>query len=247
MNMAEKIAKMITESKKVSVLTGAGISTESGIPDFRSPGGLWQKFDPSLLSADMLQNDPKNFYRRGLQVLEQINAVKDVKPNKGHYVLANLQKEGKIHCIITQNVDGLHTKAGARDVIEVHGSLDKGFCVVCGKKYSFSHITSLVKEGKIPPLCSCGGLLRPDVVLFGDMLGPHYARAIAEVRKSNLLMVVGSSLEVAPVNHLPDLSSKLVIINREPTLFDRDAVLVWHQQAGKALSQIYDQVQKIAK
>ncbi|MGM0366072.1 MAG: SIR2 family NAD-dependent protein deacylase [Actinomycetota bacterium] len=242
MSKAEQIARQIKDSRRVCVLTGAGISTESGIPDFRGPGGLWQKFDPRLLSADMLYNDPLSFYRKGMAVLEQINAIRGVEPNRAHYVLAKLEKEGRIDCIITQNIDGLHTKAGSRNVMEVHGSLDKAYCMECGRKYSFSHIIGLVKKGSIPPRCSCGGVLRPDVVLFGDMLGPDYEQAEAEVKKSNLLIVIGSSLEVSPVNRLPDLSSKFIIINAEPTAFDREAHLVWHQQAGKAMGQIYEEV-----
>jgi len=242
MNMAEKIAREITGSRRVCVLTGAGISTESGIPDFRGPGGLWQRFDPQLLSSYMLKNDPRTFYQKGLAVLEQINAIRGVKPNSAHYVLAALQRIGKIGCIITQNIDGLHTKEGSPSVLEVHGNLDKGYCMKCGQKYSFSDIVNEVKRGQIPPCCTCGGVLRPDVVLFGDMLGPSYEQAEVEVKKSNLLIIIGSSLEVSPVNRLPDLSSRFIIINNEPTAFDRDACLVWHQQAGKALAQIYEQI-----
>ncbi len=245
MNKAIEIAKNIASSNKVAVLTGAGISTESGIPDFRGPGGLWQRFDPGLLSADKLINDPRNFYKKGMEVLGQIKKVKGAQPNKAHHVLAELQDEKEIDWIITQNIDGLHAKAGSTKVIEVHGNLDKGYCIVCGKKYDFTYIMDLVKKGSIPPRCDCGGVLRPDVVLFGDLLGTAYERAASEVRKSNLLLIIGSSLEVAPVNHLPDLSHKFIIINREPTVFDPDALLVWHQKAGTALLQVYEHIKKI--
>ncbi len=242
MSHAQRIARQITGNRRVCILTGAGISTESGIPDFRGWGGLWQRFDPRLLSADMLQNDPAKFYHKGMEVLEQINALKNVEPNRAHYILAKLQKEGKIGCIITQNIDGLHAKAGSSNVLEVHGSLDKGLCIKCGNKCTFSHIRNLVEKGQVPPRCSCGGVLRPDVVLFGDMLGPSYSQAVAEVKKSNLLIIIGTSLEVAPVNRLPDLSSKFIIINNEPTVFDRDAWLVWQHQAGEALKQVYEKI-----
>jgi NAD-dependent deacetylase len=244
MNIAEKIAREINQSGSVCVLTGAGISTESGIPDFRGPEGLWQKLDPWLLSADALYNDPHSFYTKGLEILGQISALRGVNPNRAHYVLAELQKMGKIGFIITQNIDGLHARAGSTNLLEVHGSMDKAYCMECGKRYKFSDILDKINSGQVPPLCSCGGVIRPEVVLFGDMLGPEYDRAVAEVKKSDLLLVIGSSLEVSPVNHLPGFSSRFIIINNQPTSFDGDACLVWHQHVGRALEQIYEYIKK---
>ncbi len=246
MNEAQKIAKEIFESKKVCVLTGAGISTESGVPDFRSPGtGLWTKFDPSILSADMLLNNPERFYRKGLEILKSIGEVRNAKPNIGHKILAKLEKEKYIDCIITQNIDGLHKKAGSENVYEAHGNLRDAYCITCGKEYSFAGLTGKIENGQIPPLCDeCGGIIRPGVVLFGDPLPEIYEEAIKEVKKSNLLLVIGSSLEVSPVNYLPDLSTKYIIINKEKTAFDRAAHIVWHQKAGNALKMIYKEIKK---
>ncbi|MGM0368485.1 MAG: SIR2 family NAD-dependent protein deacylase [Actinomycetota bacterium] len=249
MSNAQKIAGEIYKSRRVCVLTGAGISTESGIPDFRSPGtGLWSRFDPNILSADSLLRDPEKFYSKGLKVLKSIGKIKEAEPNIGHKVLAKLEKENYIDCIITQNIDGLHRKAGSKKVYEVHGNLRDAYCMSCGRKYSFSDIIEKIKIGQMPPQCgSCNGTIRPDVVLFGDVLNESYSQAVKEVEKCNLLVIVGSSLEVSPVNYLPDLAARYIIINREPTSFDRDAFISWQQQAGKALEMIYNALKEYEK
>jgi NAD-dependent deacetylase len=247
MNQAEKIAQAIYESNKVCVLTGAGMSTESGIPDFRSPEtGLWARFDPMLLTAEALENDPKNFYKKGMEVLNEIGKVKGARPNKGHKVLARMEEDGYINCLITQNVDGLHISAGSVNVYEVHGNLRDAHCLSCSRKYLFSDIESKVSGEQIPPQCdSCGGIIRPDVVLFGDMLPDYYQEAIREVRESDLLVVIGSSLEISPVNMIPAMSRKYIIINREETSSDRGAYIVWHQSAVKALAMIYKELKRL--
>jgi NAD-dependent deacetylase len=247
MNQAEKIAKAIFESNKTCVLTGAGMSTESGIPDFRSPEtGLWARFDPMLMTAEALENDPENFYKKGMEVLNEIGKVKGANPNKGHKILANMEQDGYISCLITQNVDGLHIGAGSKNVYEVHGNLRDAHCLSCGREYLFSDIESKVSGGQVPPLCDrCGGIIRPDVVLFGDMLPDYYGEAIREVRESDLLVVIGSSLEISPVNMIPAMSCKYIIINREETSSDKGAYIVWHQSAVKALGMIYKELKKI--
>jgi len=238
MGKAEQIAKQIINSKRVSVLTGAGISTESGIPDFRSPNGIWQRFSPDLLSRQVLDNDPEKFYREGMKLLEEINGIKNKKPNRAHHLLAELQRQDKISTIITQNIDGLHQQAGSSKVLEVHGNLRHSYCVRCGRTYGFDYLLNVVKQKNIPPRCSCGGVIRPEVVLFGDMLGESYRQAEKEVAKSNLLLIIGSSLGVSPVNNLPALCPRYIIINKEVTPFDRHAYLVWHTPATTALDRI---------
>ena len=247
MNKAEEIARTIYGSKKVCVLTGAGMSTESGIPDFRSPGtGLWARFDPMLLTSEALENDPENFYKKGLEVLNEIVKVRGARPNRGHRILARMEQEDHIDCIITQNIDGLHRRAGSVKVYEVHGNLRDAHCLSCGRKYRFSDIERKVRRGQIPPLCgSCSGVVRPDVVLFGDMLARDYEEAIREVRTCDLLLIIGSSLVISPVNMIPGMSKKYIIINNEKTLFDRGAHIVWHQSAVKALESVYQQIKKI--
>lgn len=247
MNHAEKIAQAIYESTRVCVLTGAGMSTESGIPDFRSPEtGLWARFDPMLMTAEALENDPENFYKKGMEVLNEIGRVKGAFPNKGHKILARLEEDGYINCLITQNVDGLHISAGSINVYEVHGNLRDAHCLSCSRKYKFADIESKISQGQTPPLCDiCSGIIRPDVVLFGDMLPDYYQDAVREVRGSDLLVIIGSSLEISPVNMIPAMSRKYIIINREKTIADRGAYIVWHQSAVKALTMVYKELKKL--
>ncbi|MCG9479894.1 MAG: Sir2 family NAD-dependent protein deacetylase [Actinomycetia bacterium] len=242
MEKADQIAKRIINSKKVSVLTGAGISTESGIPDFRSPKGIWHKFSPELLSRQTLENNPDKFYREGLNLLKEINGVKNKKPNRAHYLLAELERQGKVSTIITQNIDGLHQQAGSRKVLEVHGNLRQAYCMKCSCRYGFDYLMDLIRKKHIPPRCGCGGIIRPEMVLFGDMLGESYRQAEREVAKSNLLLIIGSSLEVSPVSNLVAFCPRFIIINKEATPFDRYAYLAWHTQATAALGRICSQL-----
>lgn len=244
----EKVAKAILESKITSVLTGAGISTESGIPDFRSPGtGLWNKFDLNRLSSDVLYNRPTEFYREGAKILKFLLSIKKAKPNKAHYILAEMEKDGLVSCVITQNIDGLHIKAGSKKVYEVHGNLREGYCISCSKKVTFGTLAGKVVRGQIPPICNnCGGILRANVVLFGDELPQDYTRAIVEVERSDLLLVIGSSLEVSPVNYLPTMCRRFVIINNRKTHFDNAAYVVWNEKASIALNAIYKEIKKLA-
>jgi len=213
-----KIAKAILESNKTVVLTGAGISTESGIPDFRSPGGIWSKFDPSVMTSYMLSSNPVYFYRKALAMLGFFNEIKNVRPNRAHYILAEMENDRLISCIITQNIDGLHIKAGSRRVYEVHGNLREGYCMSCDSKVSLNLLIDKVKRNNIPPLCdNCGGVLRPAVILFGDELPECFVEAAEEVRSCSLLLVIGSSL---------------------------DAYLVWNEKAGIALEAIYNEIEK---
>jgi NAD-dependent deacetylase len=137
-------------------------------------------------------------------------------------------------------------RAGSKNVYEVHGNLRDAHCLSCGREYTFSDIESKVSQGQVPPLCdSCSGIIRPDVVLFGDMLPDYYGEAVREVRQSDLLVVIGSSLEISPVNMIPAMSRKLIIINREETPADRSAYIVWHQSAVKALEMIYGKLKAL--
>ncbi len=226
------------------MLTGAGISTESGIPDFRSPGGIWSKFDAGVMTSSLLYENPEEFFKQGMAMLGFLEDIENTKHHVAHQVLAEMEKEGLLACIVTQNIDGLHQKAGSKKVYEVHGNIREGYCVSCNKKVEFSLLTRKIKEGEIPPICGeCGGMLRPGVVLFGDRLPDCYQEALAEVKNSDLLLVIGSSLEVAPVNNLPALSKKYIIINKEKTYHDRSACIVWHEKAGAALEKIWQLIQ----
>jgi NAD-dependent deacetylase len=237
MEVYEKAAEMIKKSKSAVVLTGAGISTDSGIPDFRSPGsGLWEKVDPmEALSTDVLYNDPKKFYNSGFKI---ITSMKDAVPNKAHYMLAKLEELGLIDLVVTQNIDGLHHKAGSRNVYEVHGTTRTCSCSSCGEEYDTAVIEKKVRAGEIPPKCSCRGIIRPDVVLFGDMLPDCFYKSIRKVETAELLIVIGSSLSVSPVNHLADICKRLMIINIGETCYDNRSDIIIRENISLALERI---------
>lgn len=240
----KKAAKMIKDSSKTMVLTGAGISTESGIPDFRSPGtGLWENIDPmEALSTSVLYNDTEKFYKEGFNMLL---GMADAEPNKAHYVLAEMERLGYIKGVITQNIDNLHYKAGSDYILEVHGNTREGSCINCGIIVDLNILTSKVNNKEIPPKCDkCGGMLRPDVIFFGDMLPDDFNTALQEVETSDLLIVIGSSLMVSPVNYIPKLAKKLIIINMEPTMMDSFAEIIIHDKAGKILEAIIEELEK---
>lgn len=226
----EKAASIIRESGRIVSLTGAGISTSAGIPDFRSPDeGLWQK-DPSrmILFTDMgFITDPKGFYKFGRELLPRfLNA----RPTLAHRFLLRLEKEDKLKCVITQNIDGLHQKAGSRNVVEVHGGLSTGRCTgrACAREFTLGEIAERMEE-ELPPLCpACRALIRPNIVLFGETLPEKaYRRALESLENCDLLLVMGSSLTVHPAADMPEIAqgygARLVIINLQPTQYDSRA------------------------
>ncbi|MCW2965783.1 MAG: NAD-dependent protein deacylase [Actinomycetia bacterium] len=231
---AEALAELIRLDQPCVVLTGAGVSTESGIPDFRSAGGIWAQYDPyEVASIEAFQRDPERiweFYARRLDVLA------DAEPNPAHVALAEFESRGFVQALITQNVDGLHAAAGSRDVIEVHGSIAGAVCVACGRR------EEQVRELLPLPLCAdCGAVLKPGVVMFGELLPVEAIdRATALAQDAELLLVVGTSLEVWPVAGLPEETlargGKLAIVNRDPTPYDARAELVIHDSAGEVLA-----------
>ncbi len=241
MDLYKKAARMIQDSKGVVVLTGAGVSTDSGIPDFRSPGsGLWEKVDPmEALSAEVLYNEPGKFYNLGFNIL---TSMKDAVPNKAHYLIAKLEELGFIDLVVTQNIDGLHQKAGSRKVYEVHGTTRTCSCQKCCEVYNTADIAEKVRGGEIPPKCGCKGLIRPDVVLFGDMLPQCFYESIRKVEASDLLIVIGSSLSVAPVNYLADICKRLMIINIGETSYDRKCDVKITENIAKALEGIMESI-----
>ncbi|MCL6638925.1 MAG: NAD-dependent deacylase [Firmicutes bacterium] len=242
MEYAEKIgalARLIRESSRTFALTGAGISTESGIPDFRSPGtGLWQKFDPvKVATVSALRRDPAAFYTFNL---DRWTKYAGAAPNTAHYALAALEREGYLTGVITQNIDGLHIKAGSRRVWEVHGHLRTCRCLECGERQPFSALADQVRTGQNPPRCGCGGVLRPDVVLFEDPMSEDFFHAVQALTGCQLLIVAGSSLTVYPVAQLPERARRLAIVNRDPTPWDGRASVVINDSAGKVFSDLAD-------
>ena len=225
---AERLAQLIRESGSVVALTGAGISVPSGIPDFRSPGtGLWEDVDPmEVAHIDAFHRDPArfwSFYR------PRFEALGDKEPNPAHDALAELESRGLLGAVITQNVDRLHRQAGTERLIEVHGSIATSSCTTCGAIYELAAVDALFDEDGIAT-CSCMGKVKPDVVLFGELL-PEAAMSEAQAlcEGCDLLICVGSSLEVYPVAGLPSVAlnrgAKLAIVTQGPTPYDRDATV----------------------
>jgi NAD-dependent protein deacetylases, SIR2 family len=218
------------------VLTGAGISTESGIPDFRSPTGIWAHYDPmDYATIDAFLADPAkvwDFYGRRLEMLGS------AEPNDGHRALAELEDRGWVRAVVTQNIDRLHERAGSRALAEVHGSIRTSSCLDCGAVVPFAEVVELLP---VPHCPNCGRVLKPDVVMFGELL-PEGAieRATELARGAGLLLVVGSGLEVYPVAALPEetlaAGGALAIVNRGPTPYDHRADLKVDAGAGETLS-----------
>ena len=245
-NMAEKISRvadLLLESGYAVALTGAGVSTESGIPDFRSPGrGLWTRVNPELFTIQGFKADPAQFYNLGK---EFIQLIEEAQPNETHTVLGELEKRGLVKAIITQNVDGLHHKGGASRVFEIHGSLRTASCIYCRRSVPIENVVEDVLEGLIPPLCvDCGEPVKPDVILFGEAMPPQYGEALAEARRADYIIVIGSSMQVSPANMIPSFSENLVIINREQTFYDRQARVVIHGSTSQAMRLILDELNR---
>jgi NAD-dependent deacetylase len=244
----EQAAQIIIESESTIALTGAGVSTKSGIPDFRGANGLWTKVDPSkFASINGFLSDPKAWWEMALELAPTLLTA---KPNPAHTKLAALEKMGFLDGIITQNVDGLHQKAGSQHVIEVHGSLFSGTCTVCQFKVDRKYLERMMKKRQIPVMCpSCGGLVKLDAVFFGEALPQkELAMAIESARNCQLMLAIGSYLVVYPVASLPTIAqqsgAQLIIINQEPTPFDPEADLVFTAEAGETLTAIVDEVRK---
>lgn len=246
------IAAAWKNAKNPVVFTGAGMSTESGLPDFRSQQGLWKERPESLATLGALESRPDEFYFFYQWRIAQMGAV---QPNTGHKVLAKLGQAGYVRQIITQNVDGLHQRAGSQEVVELHGTLRTVSCRKCHATHDSRQLIPKqqgweqdYQEGRYRPgpECKCGhcqGQLRPDVVLFGEAL-PEAAweQAVRWSRKSDFFVVIGSSLVVSPANLLPQMAveqgAQLLIINNEPTPLDELAIWIVHEPAARALAQI---------
>lgn len=238
MKPCEKAAEAIKTSSSTVALTGAGISVESGIPDFRSPGGLWSKYDPMEFGhIHSFQSNPGKVWQ---MLLEVDILLERAKPNRAHLSLAKLEEMGMLHAIITQNIDSLHQKAGSNKVIEYHGHGRTLRCDACGKRYP----RSVVDQEKLPPLCTCGKPLRPEFVFFGEPI-PVRARQEAEAGAAScrVMLVIGTSGSVAPANYLPVIAknhgAKIIEVNPRPTELSEDLVdIVIREKASKALETI---------
>ncbi len=237
---AAALADLIRELQPCVVLTGAGMSTESGLPDFRSATGIWAEVDPmEVATIDAFRRDPERVWA---WYGSRIRSFLDVEPNAGHLALAALERAGLVQAVVTQNIDTLHTRAGSENVIEVHGSIRRAVCLGCGEPEPLDGVLEQLEHASVPRCRSCGAVPKPDVVLFGELL-PLDALSRAEqlAREAALLVVVGSSLQVWPVAGLPGETiahgGVLAIVNREATPFDGQATLVLSGSAGETLDE----------
>jgi len=243
MNRAKEL---IFSSDKILVFSGAGLSTESGIPDFRSPGGVWSKYDPSDFYFDRIVSDEKAREKYWQMSTEMWETMKDAWPNKGHLAIKKLEDMGKLLCIVTQNIDNLHQKAGnsPHKIIEIHGTAITVSCLTCKKRWPREEIQEWIGQGIRAPKCDrCGGILKPDTISFGQAMPlDKMELAFGMAETCDLCLVLGSSLVVYPAAEIPHHAKRngayLIIINRDPTPMDALADVVLREGIGNVLWQI---------
>ncbi|MDD3894923.1 MAG: NAD-dependent deacylase [Syntrophomonadaceae bacterium] len=245
-NKIDQIASLIANSRKTVVVTGAGISTEAGIPDFRGENGIYRKLGEDkvmrIINIDTFRQHPEVFY----EFYREHFVLAQVEPGKAHYILADLETRGYVHCIVTQNIDNLHQKAGSKNVIPVHGTADRFICQKLRCQSVYDARTALGSGELVPHCPKCGGILKPDVVLFGENIY-NYMDAQENILSAQLLIVIGSSLTVYPlagfVRAFDSLSQDLVIINKGPTYMDHAAsIKIDTGTTGAVLEQIAAQL-----
>lgn len=244
----EHLASLILASKRLVVFTGAGVSTESGISDFRSPGGLWERYDPDDFTIRKFLHSVET--RKKMWHMMATEFLVDVQPNRAHYALAELDKLGKLDCIITQNVDDLHQRAGVpqEKVYELHGNMLRAICLTCGQRYPMEAIRERLKAGeKIPDCKNCHGILKPAGVFFGESLpARELQEATDHSKRADVFLVIGSTLLVYPAAYMPlyavEAGAKLAIVNLTATPVDKDAEVVINGKAGEVMSQVVEMV-----
>ena len=245
-------AQWIVNAKRTVVFTGAGLSTESGIPDFRSPGGVWDKYNPEDFYFQNFLASEASREKYWQMATEMWEPIKKAHPNPAHLAIAEFERLGKLDCVITQNIDGLHFKAGNSEekVLQLHGTAIFVSCLSCKKRYDRDEIQERIRKGQRAPRCDdCGGLLKPATISFGQSM-PEKETQEAYHRSSlcDLFIVIGSSLVVQPAASMPLVAkrngAKLVIINRDPTPFDDMADLVIHGQAGSTMAIILEHIKQ---
>lgn len=245
--MYEDLKKIIDESENIVFFGGAGVSTESGVPDFRSENGLWNaktRFNctpEEIVSHTFFMNRTNDFYEYYMQNL----IFPDVKPNITHYALAKLEEMGKLKAIVTQNIDGLHQAAGSKEVYEIHGTISKAHCMKCNKEYPLEYTLdkSNWAEGTYTPLCECGGILKPDVVLYEEPLSDELTmKSVKAISEADTLIIGGTSLIVYPAASFIQFfkGKHLILINKQETPFDAKAEMVIHDSLGEVFSNVVE-------
>jgi len=249
MEEIERLAQLIIQSKKVVVFTGAGISTESGIPDFRSPGGIWSRYDPEDFTIQKFLSGPAA--RRTIWKMSvEGGLLTEAEPNLAHHAIAELHQLGKLDCVITQNIDNLHQKAGVPEdkVFELHGNMQWVVCLSCARRFPMPEVLQRIKDGMEVPDCpDCQGILKPDAVFFGEALPQDTLRgAIRRAQNCDLFIIIGSTLVIYPAAYIPtyatEAGAKLAIVNLTPTPFDHHAAVVIQGKAGEIMSRVMEKV-----
>ncbi|MGY5873640.1 MAG: NAD-dependent deacylase [Candidatus Thorarchaeota archaeon] len=240
----KKAKELVSNARKISAMTGAGISVDSGIPDFRSEGGLWKRYDPlEHATLESFNRNPTKFWTMGRELAETIIKA---KPNAAHLALSKLEDQGKLSGVITQNIDNLHQAAGNKNVIELHGNYLCAHCIECNTEYFGKKVHESVALGEIPPKCEkCGGILKSEAILFGEALPEEpMANAVELCRNTDLLIVIGTSLTIYPAAFLPQLAknsgAKIILINLEGKNKDDVADIVLKGRATEILPLIVD-------
>lgn len=246
--MIDKISELkelVEKNSRIVFFGGAGVSTESGIPDFRSTDGLYnQQWDyppETILSATFFHSNPKEFYRFYREKIMLQNSEKEILPNNAHKKLAELEQKGKLIGVVTQNIDGLHQKAGSKKVFELHGSILRNYCTKCHKFFDAEYIKSHEDKNGIPCCDECGSIIKPDVVLYEEGLDDEtVSGALSAISSADLLIIGGTSLTVYPAAGFIRYfrGDKIILINRDPTANDNIADLIIHDSIAKVLSQI---------
>lgn len=243
LNSAEEaIAQDIRASSHLVAFTGAGISAESGIATYRGQGGVWSKFDPNIYAnIDSFLRDPSYYWNFFREV--RYPMLKQAQPNPGHHALVEFERMGKLRAVITQNIDELHQQAGSSQVIELHGTTRRYFCLKCSNRFDFEAAYSMAEKHNPPPCPDCGGMIRPDTIFFGEPLKPEVLRsAFEESERSDFVLAIGSSLVVFPAADIPARAkrrgAKLAIINKDETPLDPIADYVLREASGKVLPHI---------
>jgi len=266
--LIDRAARDIVGAEHVVVLTGAGISTESGIPDFRSPGGLWEKYDPMEFMYERFLSDPKRIWEMSLKMKHTGDLdMAQAQPNPAHLALAELERMGYVKCIITQNVDNLHQKAGSTDVIEFHGNLLFAKCINCNERYPLETVEEKMDMNALPPRCEkCSGVLKPDAVFFGENIPPSAMyRSLSEAKMADVMIVAGTSAVVYPAAELPfvakrgggffstsvtepspSVGAKIIEVNDEPTqLTGKISDYLLQGKVGTVLPSIVEAVKEL--
>lgn len=249
--LIDRAAELVVASHRIVVFTGAGVSTESGIPDFRSPGGIWSRYDPDDFTIQKFLAESRA-RKLHWKMFKESKLIADAEPNAAHYAVAELERMGKLDCVVTQNVDNLHQKAGnsPEKVYELHGNMQWVKCLSCGRRYTMAEVMQRVERGaEDPPCLDCQGILKPEGIFFGEPLPERELReATLHSRKADLCLVIGSTLVVYPAALMPryavEAGAKLVIVNLTSTPLDHYATVILQGKAGEMMTRVMEKVRR---